>query len=313
MRRLVCVPAVLLLFCSAARADIMASVTTLDGTTGLPLPGSEFSNTGTTFASVNVIRNYGGSRFDALSSGEVTTFFANNREFSSLQFKTGVGVENPPGMNGEPEAFEGYADLLWRDTISVGANSGALLQQELLLKFDITGILAATQDVLTPAPTVFSVFELQSESIPGLVENSFVQVTNADGGNLELDATNWTGTTMFDATTGQFKTTASVRVRRDELFTIRFRSVAGLGNDGKASSDFGNTISLVDVSSGDGAESYNDIFFDSGAQFSSTSVPEPSAVALMGLGALGLGVVRLRRRHDRRSEQTVPTDRNTAA
>jgi len=187
------------------------------------------------------------------------------------------------------------------------------LNNAVLLKFDITGILTATQDVLTPLSTAFSTFELQSESIPGLVETRFVHVTNADGGDLELDTTHWTATTMFDATTGQFKSRASVRVRRDELFSIRFRSVAGLGNDGKASSDFGNTISLVDISSGDGSESYNDIFFDSGVQFSSTSVPEPSAVALMGLGALGLGVVRLRRRHDRRSEQTVPTDRNTAA
>lgn len=278
----------LALFVNQADASVIATVSTLDGVTGNPIPGSGDTDMGATSAMASSSGTAGASSYSGTAQGDFTSFFSGNKRFTSYQFKLYSQAINPVGMGGGPEAFEVGADVNFSDIIT-GASGPVFLPEDLELVFIIDGNLNVN-DPTMGGGTVAQDFDINANDGNGGFGNAAFRVTNQDGGLLEImdngaGITNYFSQFMTD--TGNFRVETTITVKKNTPFNINFRSLSVLGADGSATGDLMSTISLVDVTDVGGTTSFSDVVFGSGTTFSSSPVPEPSGVILLGIASLG--------------------------
>ena len=171
----------------------------------------------------------------------------------------------------------------WSDTIRwTGTNPAPT---DLFITINLDGLMQGT---LNSPP--------EGRSISG---NALVRVQDGvalrEVGVISHSASNATGGFGDFSVTGRFGLRKS---NSSDEYLVGFRFEASArANEGFVEVNSLNTFGFVDITLDDGTSVLNQIAFDSGLQPTVTNpIPEPTSMALFGLGLLGVGAVARRRR-----------------
>lgn len=283
---------------SFSQAAVMTSVSTLDGGTGLPFPGSGDMDFGVTSSSSMSAGNQNGSAYSGTASANHTTFTDGLFLIESFQFKLFSQAINPAGAHGGPEAFEVEARANWSDTITGVTGDVILLPNDLLLVFRIHSVvdIVDTLGVGTVSQDFQANVDFDPPNPPATVG---VTTDNSDGGPNEYSDVTLGGGQLNGFTTvapNEYTAIVKVPVKRGVQFHASFHTLSVVGNDGSSTANMLSTVSLIDITNSSETQSFQNVEFDdTNVTFSANAVPEPSSWALMGLAGLGLFVRRYRR------------------